>query len=198
MKDIEELLNTTIMESTSKKMLEAAGMNPRSLRHTLEHTSQDILTSLKNANKEILEMKIEKLEVKASKEDTTGTSSDENGDNTQSETVSEPAPAVTGTLGFPDTTNTQQQVPGSGLFVRNRRTSPWNGPLQMGVMNSLGSNAQAMYTPTPMCVVYGNAHDWPGAQAPCFDAACGPWPSALSNAQAADCAQSREYYVLAR
>lgn len=198
MKDIKQLYKTTIILNTREKLKEAAKMNPSALQVTLENTSKKILSTLKKANQEIVDMKITKLQVTESKEDTTNTSSDENGEATPNDTVPESGAEVTNTTEFPDTTNTTQQPGQEGLFVMHGPTSPWGGPVEMRIMNSLGSNAHAMCTPTPMCVVHGNAHAWPGAPAPCFDAACGPWPSALRNAQAAGCAQPRVCYVLAR
>ena len=198
MKDIKQFLKTTIILSTRNKILEAADMNRSALQDTLENTSKKILSTLQKANQEIVDMKIKQLEVKESEEDTTNTSSDENGEKTRSNTVPESNAEVEGTIGFADTTNTTQQSGENGLFVMHAPTSPWGGPVQMGIMNSLGSNAHAMCTPTPMCLVHENAHAWLGAQAPCFDAACGPWPPALRNAQAAGCAQPRVCYVLAR
>ena len=180
----------TIKENLIKKMEETGKMNGGIfIEAALQNLLLEAMPIIERANTQIENIKPKPITVNTKVGRKEGESSkDENAEEKTSDIVPQSGAG---------TPNTTQQSGGTGLFVMHAPTSSLGGQVKMGIMNSLGSNAHAMCTPTPMCLVHGNAHAWPGAQAPCFDAACGPWPSALSNAQAAGCAQPL-CYVLAQ
>jgi len=193
-KDLAEIINLNkgIMSHVGKKINEAGRENSESLQRGLESVMRNMLSILLEFVGKIDDLKIEVFETRAKSQEHNSDPKQEQPVEEQhvegpDETANDESTNMTGASG-PQGMSPRKQIPAGGLFMMTLPNGPWGEP-----------NAHAMCTPTPMgnyCAVHGNAPVWPGAQAPCFHAARGPWPSVLSNAQTAGCAQLPVCYVL--